>query len=588
MEVNLRRLNSGSLVMVLCLGIDMSGCRSALVREEAVAPERPLPSSYALPISGASDFVSIADDPVRARQLAAHVEMLAQEISVTAGFFMKLERALRGLGGDAAHAPLSPEPTLVTASSMLSVLTMPPLPHEQFGAWSTALAARGFDPTPSILAAVSASVGSELAATVATMTQEPENPTPAVPPATKREPRVMPVKPRAQPGSPLQPMPIAGKEGTKPASQSAKTAPEVVFPANHASDGRQWLGFGMATPLPDVLPSDHGVRRPRMAGGGDLKVMVPQILGAPSVPIERTATDRPMILMADARHEIGVPGQLSPLPVSPIAVVSGPLPVASGEGRAEAHARLEFLPQPSLQARPSSANPAAEMPPGGAYAVSRPRAALASLLEFDVAQFAPNRGLELGVNLARALVDTAAPQEHATKDDELAQVAAQNQWQRDELDAIYLDMIDIAQVDDPEATPAENHSYALCMTRALAERGSFESLQRDREAIFDQLERDGTRGACTAVALDTGSDHPDARIFDGKWTKRQRQWMAIRCAQDAVQLYGTNLETERKACECLHAQLAPRMSLAELLRLSERSFAELVESDAQLSACLGS
>jgi hypothetical protein len=179
---------------------------------------------------------------------------------------------------------------------------------------------------------------------------------------------------------------------------------------------------------------------------------------------------------------------------------------------------------------------------------------------------------------------TAAP---GPEDDELGQIAARVKWERDELELIFQDTVDVARADDPDATSAENSAYALCMTAALAKQGNFAQLREDRDRAFDELERDGTRGHCTAVALADGSDHADARQWDGLWTKRQRSWMTTRCARDAARIYGTSVESERTTCECLHAVLAKRMSLDKLLRLDDQGFARMIEADAQLSACLG-
>lgn len=174
----------------------------------------------------------------------------------------------------------------------------------------------------------------------------------------------------------------------------------------------------------------------------------------------------------------------------------------------------------------------------------------------------------------------------AYEDQELNKMAARGKWHRDDLDLIFQDTIDVARADDAEATAKENSSYALCMIAALAERGSFADFRKARDQAFDALERDGTRGRCTAAALAAGSDHIDARSSVGKWTKRQLAWMTKRCARDAARAYASSIESEFKSCECLHNSLSHRLAFGELMQMDEAGFARLIEADTQLAACL--
>lgn len=174
----------------------------------------------------------------------------------------------------------------------------------------------------------------------------------------------------------------------------------------------------------------------------------------------------------------------------------------------------------------------------------------------------------------------------AYEDQELDKIAASSRWSREELELIYQDTIDVARADDPEATAKENASYALCMLAALAKRSGFAAFNQARDQGYDALERDGTRGLCTAQALADGSDHIDARSNVGKWTKRQLAWMTNRCARDAARAYSSTPEAEHKTCDCLHNALTTRMPFGELMQLDDQGFIRLIERDAQLATCL--
>lgn len=527
------------LVVAIAAAFSLFGCERASTRDVMVTDNFQsewTPVEVALPTD--ADFVSIADDPVRARLLAAQVETVVQELSAMDGFAIKLERALRGLGGDAAHAPISPEPYLVTASEMISRLAMPTRAQTPLTLSTTVRSRRSIEKFTPVLAALSASIGADLGMNPAFW--EPD------------------------------------------ALDSAKTAPSLVNQMQNAVPRR----------LPNRMPP--AASPPRSTP--------PSLI---SLTTNKNSPQPPVVTPAPSEAR-SLPSKDSP---QPLIVTPAPLEAQKPQDI------IQTVPIETKQPTPSSpvfalAMSSTVIPSPLLLAASLPVAVPSIPLALDLAS--PLDGLEAGIDLARDLVANGlrgpahpnfldqvasndllaqvAPNESDTADDsiadEITDLAAEIGWNRDDLDLIYQEMSDIALADDPEATPRENHAYAICMTKALAERAAFSVLRADREAIFQELERDGRRGACTAAAFDRGSDHPDAGVSEGKWTKRQRQWMAARCARDAVSLYGTKLETERKTCDCLYALLSQRMPLAELLRLNDQEFAALVDADSQLSACL--
>jgi hypothetical protein len=536
-----------AVAVFLVLAVFATACGPERSRRAARATKTPVaPTSRAAvdpPVEEA--LVTIADDPVRARRLAAHVELVVAEMSAEDDLGLKLERASRGLGDEADEAPASPEPTLATASELVSMLASTPGSRSVLAPLADKLSGKTAGRMAHVTAVLSASVGADVAvqATLREMDEEQE----------LAENDLLPLREERR----------APSSGGAVAPSPAKPTPAVAAPAALATS---------------AAPASS----PQVAPG---------TIGAASVAPLETAGKASEVKAPDAaqaskpRSDAGIRLVLvPPMPVATLAPVPRSVP-----------APAKTTPEPSLPA----SGPAAESPAAGIAAAAADAAAVvaasasplagsgASSLIAAVIKEQAGPGPDAATTLPRTTATPTVAPGPGPEDDELGQIAARVKWERDELELIFQDTVDVARADDPEATSAENSAYALCMTAALAKQGNFAQLREDRDRAFDELERDGTRGHCTAVALADGSDHADARQWDGLWTKRQRSWMTTRCARDAARIYGTTVESERATCECLHAVLAKRISLDKLLRLDDQGFARMIEADAQLSACLG-
>jgi hypothetical protein len=488
------------------------------------------------PVEGA--LVTIADDPVRARRLAAHVELVVAEMSLEDDLSVKLERASQGLGDDVDDAPASPEPTLATASELVSMLASTPASRSVLAPLAETLSGKTAGRMAHVTAVLSASVGADVAAqaTLREMDEEQElADNDLLPlPEERRAPRSVATLAPA----PVKPTPAAAAAAV-PQMPAAKAATQPVTSATIDAAG--------AGPLPEAAKAPAAVQeaKPRPTAAA-------QVALVPAMPI---------VTLAPVSTSVPAPSKTAP---EPTASASSPAAVSAAAAAGIAAGAAEAAVAAAATALPGSG---------------------ASPLLAAVIKQQAGPGPDAATTMQRTTTTPAPGPDF--EDDELGRIAARVKWERDELELIFQDTVDVARADDPDATSAENSAYALCMTAALAKQASFAQLREDRDRAFDELERDGTRGHCTAVALADGSDHADARLWDGMWTKRQRSWMTTRCARDAARIYGTSVESERATCECLHAALAKRMPLDRLLRLDDQGFARMIEADTQLSACLG-